>query len=144
MTTIERRISSHELLSLCVTPALAAGIFWGLSSLIGGSGLFAPLFLVWAVLIPAYIVLLLAAIPLYAWVKATFGIRWFSVLTAGGVCGAIIPVIIHGLLLVDATFSGQFSTLFVIVRDGAGATAFGIAIGIATATIFKLLVGRVI
>ena len=129
-------------MSLCVTPVLAAGLFWGLSSLVGASGLFAPLFLFWVLLIPGYVVLLLAAIPLYVWVKAKFGIRWSTVLTAGAACGAIIPIIIHGLLLVDATFSGQFSTLFVIVRDGAGAAAFGIAIGIVTATIFKLLVGR--
>ena len=111
-------------------------------SLTNSSGLLAPMFVAWVVLIPGYLVLLFLAIPLYVWIKKKFGITWLTVLMAGAACGAATPVIIHGIVFVDATFSGQFSSLLSIMKDGVGATAFGVTVGMATAAVFKVLVGR--
>ena len=135
-------MSPHELLSLSVTPIIAAGLSWALLSLTGGSGLLAPTFVVLLLLIPGYLILLFLALPLYVWTKQKFGISWLTVLAAGALCGAFIPTAIHGVLLMDATLGGRTDSLLSIMKDGVVATALGVAIGLVAAAIFKLLVGR--
>ena len=110
MTENPRHLSSHEIVSLSVTPAVSALLIWALSLTMNGYGWFAPTLTVGIVLIAGYVVLLLIAFPLYAWVKTKFGIRWSTVLAAGALYGAVIPFAIHALVLSDAFLSGHFQS----------------------------------
>jgi hypothetical protein len=142
MTDKPRHFSSHEIVSLSVTPAVAALLLWGLSRVMHGSAWFAPPLTVGVALIAGYLVLLFIAFPLYAWVKTKFGVRWLTVLVSGAVCGAAIPFAIHALILSDALLSGHFHSVTVILGQAFGATCIGVAYGLLMAIIFKLLVGR--
>ena len=142
MISKPHQISSHEIVSLSLTPAAAALLFWGLSQLLGGNGWFAPQFGVGLLLVAGYLVLLLVAIPLYVWTKAKFGVRWPTILVAGAACGALIPFAIHGLILFDTVLRGHYQSVAAILREGAGATIVGVAYGALMAIVFKLLVGR--
>ena len=135
-------LSPHEIVSLGVTPAVSALLLWALSLTMNGYAWFAPTLTVGIVLIAGYLVLLLIAFPLYAWVKTKFGIRWSTVLVAGALCGAVIPLAIHALVLLDALLSGHFQSVTVILRQAFGAICIGVAYGLLMSIVFKLLVGR--
>ena len=142
MTDKPRHLSSHEIVSLSVTPAVSALLLWALSLTMNGYGWFAPPLQVGIVLIAGYLVLLFMAFPLYAWVKTKFGIRWLTVLVSGAVFGAVMPLAMHALILADALLSGHFRSVTVILGQAFGATCLGVAYGLLMAVIFKLLVGR--
>ena len=89
-----------------------------------------------------YLVLLLIAFPLYVWVKEKFGISWLTVLVSGAVCGAVIPVAMHALILSDALLNGHFRSVTVILGQAFGATCVGVTYGLVMAIVLKLLVGR--
>ncbi len=135
-------VTKREIVSFGVTPIIFALVCGSASWALTGGEIFVPMLVLWIALVPGYVVVLLVALPLYAWLKFKHhGVGWKGILLAGALCGMLTPLVLCVSPLLDAIFRAETISGLEVFTGCDQLSVIGLISGVTMAVIFRLVAG---